>query len=230
MGDYEEDQTLLQYEQEMNEEKGDDNDKNSSDGEKIMDELKEDKQGSTVEPHKKLIDIEQAASEFNKSTGRRYFGESDIKCYTCGEKGHMSMDCTSGPVCYNCNERGHISRDCTKRRGYNNNYNNNNYHSNSYNNEKSASYDYSRRDDDHGRVSRYDKYNDGTRYSGKNYDGGRPNRSYDYDEERNHEKKRKRSDDDDERSNKKTNPKDSERKNNTTDKKTKHNKRNKSLV
>ncbi|KAK1661586.1 hypothetical protein QYE76_049745 [Lolium multiflorum] len=34
----------------------------------------------------------------------------DLRCYKCGEKGHIFMDCTKGGrSCYKCGEAGHIS-------------------------------------------------------------------------------------------------------------------------
>ena len=39
----------------------------------------------------------------------------DVKCYICGEKGHMENKCQTagdGIKCYNCGERGHKSTEC----------------------------------------------------------------------------------------------------------------------
>ena len=42
---------------------------------------------------------------------------SEIFCWTCNKKGHISRDCTFAKVtCWNCNRKGHISRDCTARK------------------------------------------------------------------------------------------------------------------
>ena len=39
-----------------------------------------------------------------------------IKCYNCGESGHISKSCPKielGPRCYSCSQFGHISSECT---------------------------------------------------------------------------------------------------------------------
>ena len=39
----------------------------------------------------------------------------DVKCYICGEKGHMANKCPTvgdGIKCYNCGGRGHKSTEC----------------------------------------------------------------------------------------------------------------------
>ncbi|KAF5364660.1 hypothetical protein D9758_005532 [Tetrapyrgos nigripes] len=37
-------------------------------------------------------------------------------CYNCGEKGHLSTECTSKPKCHRCGEIGHISAKCPSPR------------------------------------------------------------------------------------------------------------------
>jgi len=47
------------------------------------------------------------------ASGRRSRG---IKCYNCGESGHISKACPKielGPKCYQCSQFGHISSECT---------------------------------------------------------------------------------------------------------------------
>ena len=41
-----------------------------------------------------------------------------IRCYNCGQMGHISYDCQSPQVrktCFSCGNAGHLSRDCPER-------------------------------------------------------------------------------------------------------------------
>jgi len=38
--------------------------------------------------------------------------DSNLRCYRCGLKGHMSNRCVQGLTCFKCGELGHISPDC----------------------------------------------------------------------------------------------------------------------
>jgi len=42
-----------------------------------------------------------------------------MKCYNCGEMGHISNDCTKQRAdtrkCFNCGQGGHLSRNCPER-------------------------------------------------------------------------------------------------------------------
>ncbi|XP_013142233.1 PREDICTED: uncharacterized protein LOC106106229 isoform X2 [Papilio polytes] len=35
-----------------------------------------------------------------------------LRCYKCGEAGHLSNSCTQGVKCFKCNSFGHIGKDC----------------------------------------------------------------------------------------------------------------------
>ena len=53
-----------------------------------------------------------------KNTHRRYYTKDNItiKCFNCGEVGHLSNECTNIvlPCCLKCNEYGHTERTCPK--------------------------------------------------------------------------------------------------------------------
>lgn len=71
-----------------------------------------------VEPPRKLIKQEQtgirkelrcyACGEIGHIRGNCKDGR---KCYRCGEKGHLKAEC-SIKICYHCNQTGHLKRDC----------------------------------------------------------------------------------------------------------------------
>ncbi|MFC4290784.1 hypothetical protein ACFOYZ_30060, partial [Neobacillus cucumis] len=46
----------------------------------------------------------------------RNASSSEVTCYNCGEKGHISTSCPKPRrlTCYNCGGVGHISKDCKK--------------------------------------------------------------------------------------------------------------------
>ena len=50
-------------------------------------------------------------------------GMKNVKCYSCGEKGHISSHCKTNSkdkkrtICYHCKESGHIAPDCPKKKG-----------------------------------------------------------------------------------------------------------------
>lgn len=42
-----------------------------------------------------------------------------VRCYNCGQMGHISYDCTFPQVrkaCYTCGNHGHLSRDCPQKK------------------------------------------------------------------------------------------------------------------
>ena len=46
----------------------------------------------------------------------------NVKCYSCGGKGHFSTDCRTNPkdkkkiICYYCKDTGHIAPNCPKKK------------------------------------------------------------------------------------------------------------------
>lgn len=39
--------------------------------------------------------------------------QRSIKCFKCGDFGHMSKECPNGTRCFNCGQFGHMSKECT---------------------------------------------------------------------------------------------------------------------
>jgi hypothetical protein len=57
-------------------------------------------------------------ARFNETSGKGTAAEeraAKTTCYTCGELGHASKDCTQA-ACYNCGMKGHKSKDCKSPR------------------------------------------------------------------------------------------------------------------
>lgn len=44
--------------------------------------------------------------------------KSEVICYNCGKRGHMSSECFAKQKCYNCQGFGHIASDCKESKGY----------------------------------------------------------------------------------------------------------------
>ena len=80
-----------------------------------------------------------AFMKMEASTGSAYYGQKksggqsssqksggeglkNVRCYSCGEKGHVSSQCKANPkekrttICYNCKEPGHIAPNCPKKK------------------------------------------------------------------------------------------------------------------
>jgi hypothetical protein len=55
-----------------------------------------------------------------RASGRYYLEdsleESQVRCYRCGETGHVSSACALLPTCFLCGQNGHVSRDCAEAR------------------------------------------------------------------------------------------------------------------
>ena len=44
---------------------------------------------------------------------------SPRKCFSCGEMGHLALQCRRGPMCFGCRELGHMVESCPKLRHLN---------------------------------------------------------------------------------------------------------------
>ncbi|XP_062014480.1 uncharacterized protein LOC133731020 [Rosa rugosa] len=60
-----------------------------------------------------------APAPFRAVPVRQVAPTAPVKCYNCGEQGHISKVCTKAQirVCFNCGQPGHISRECTRPQG-----------------------------------------------------------------------------------------------------------------
>ena len=59
--------------------------------------------------HEKRKQHESSSSSSHKST--------DMQCYNCQQKGHISYDCKNKPVCRSCKKTGHRKEDCWNEKG-----------------------------------------------------------------------------------------------------------------
>jgi len=60
--------------------------------------------------------IEKRNNNKNQEVRRE---RTDIKCFNCGIKGHLSKECRNkdkGVKCFNCNKFGHIANNCQEKK------------------------------------------------------------------------------------------------------------------
>ena len=60
----------------------------------------------------KELFITNETNRDNNTSSTTSSQKRNFKCYSCGDFGHRSSECTKGKICYSCNETGHIARDC----------------------------------------------------------------------------------------------------------------------
>ncbi|OWZ09839.1 LOW QUALITY PROTEIN: hypothetical protein PHMEG_00017392 [Phytophthora megakarya] len=51
-----------------------------------------------------------AGTDWQKYGGRA--GGGKVRCFLCGQEGHLGNACTTGPECYACHENGHFANAC----------------------------------------------------------------------------------------------------------------------
>ncbi|XP_037958018.1 uncharacterized protein LOC119687677 [Teleopsis dalmanni] len=63
-----------------------------------------------------MCEKSKQVNDFKQSEKKSFStNKTEVKCYNCGEKGHLSMNCKNknrGTKCFKCNQYGHISKNC----------------------------------------------------------------------------------------------------------------------
>ncbi|XP_011860175.1 PREDICTED: uncharacterized protein LOC105557527 [Vollenhovia emeryi] len=67
---------------------------------------------------KRTVDVSKGTTDASKKTTERKDAKSDVRCYNCGAKGHISKDCGNkslGKRCFKCQAFGHTAAECEKK-------------------------------------------------------------------------------------------------------------------